>query len=84
MEYTSQVIRSSNSCSANYIEANESISKKDFLYRIRLSRKETKETILHLKLIQVANIQFKDEIAVIISEGIELIKIFSSIVNKCK
>lgn len=39
-----QLIRSSGSIGANYIEANEAISKKDFLHRLKISRKEAKET----------------------------------------
>ena len=39
-----QVIKSSGSVGANYIEANESLSKKDFIMRIKISRKEVKES----------------------------------------
>ncbi len=39
-----QVIRSSGSVGANYIEANESLSKKDFVMRIKICRKEAKES----------------------------------------
>ena len=39
-----QLIRSSGSIGANYIEANESLSKKDFVMRIKISRKESKES----------------------------------------
>ena len=46
-----QLIRSSGSVGANYIEANDSLSKKDFLMRIRICLKETKETEYWLKLI---------------------------------
>ena len=38
-----QVIRSSGSVGVNYIEANESLSKKDFVMRIKICRKEAKE-----------------------------------------
>ena len=41
-----QLVRSSGSVGANYIEANESISKKDFNLRIKISRKEAKELML--------------------------------------
>ena len=50
IEYGSQLIRSSGSQAANYIEANESLSKKDFQMRIKISRKETKESYLWLRL----------------------------------
>ena len=39
-----QLIRSSGSVGANYIEANEALGKKDFVYHLRISRKEAKES----------------------------------------
>jgi len=50
IEYGKQLIRSSGSVAANYIEANEALSKKDFIMRIKISRKETKESSLWLRL----------------------------------
>ena len=44
LEYFRQLIRASGSVGANYIEANEALSKKDFLMRIKISRKESKES----------------------------------------
>lgn len=44
LEDIQQVVRSSGSVGANYIEANESLSKKDFLMRIEICRKEAKES----------------------------------------
>ena len=44
-EDAKQVVRSSGSIGSNYIEANESLSKKDFVFRIKISRKEAKESI---------------------------------------
>ena len=41
-EYGKQLIRSSGSQAANYIEANEALGRKDFIMRIRICRKETK------------------------------------------
>ena len=51
LEYSRQVIKSSSSVGANYIEANEALSKKDFLMRIKISRKEAKESHYWLRLI---------------------------------
>ena len=51
-EHSKQGIRSSGSVAANYIEANEAFSKKDFIYRVKICRKEAKETRLWLKLIK--------------------------------
>ena len=82
-EDASQLIRSSGSIGANYIEANEAISKKDFVHRIKISRKEAKETIFWLRLINIGTIQsLKKEQEELIEEVIELMKIFSSIMRK--
>ena len=50
-----QLVRSSGSVGANYIEANEALSKKDFNYRIKISRKESKESVYWLKIIKATN-----------------------------
>ena len=39
-----QLVKSSGSVGANYIEANEALSKKDFIMRIKICRKEAKES----------------------------------------
>lgn len=44
IEYIKQAIRASGSVGANYIEANEALSKKDFRMRIKICRKEAKES----------------------------------------
>ncbi len=49
-----QVARSSGSVAANYIEANEAVSRKDFLLRIKYCRKEAKESHLWLDLLDTA------------------------------
>lgn len=51
IEDVKQVVRSSGSVGANYIEANEALGKKDFRMRIRISRKESKETRYWLRLL---------------------------------
>lgn len=48
-----QLLRSSGSVGANYIEANESLGKKDFIMRIKICRREAKESLYWLKLIDV-------------------------------
>lgn len=78
-----QLIRSSGSIGANYIEANESLSKKDFVYRIRISRKEAKESRYWLRLLELE----KDSIlskkrSLLLKEATELMMIFSSIMRK--
>lgn len=77
IEYVKQIIRSSGSIAANYIEASESLSKKDFLMRIKICRKEAKETRLWLRLIESES----SEKEVLIQEVSELMKIFGAIVT---
>ena len=55
LEDSKQVLKSSGSVGANYREANESLSKKDFLLRIKISRKEAKESAYWLRLIHETN-----------------------------
>ncbi|MBU4445517.1 MAG: four helix bundle protein [Candidatus Marinimicrobia bacterium] len=80
-----QLIRSSGSIGANYIEANESLSKKDFLMRVKISRKEAKESIYWLRLLSEINSdEFIMESNRLITEAIELKKILSSIIEKSR
>ena len=80
-----QLVRASGSVGANYIEANESLGKKDFLMRIKICRKEAKESVYFLRLINETNkLENKTEAERLIQEGIELKKIFSSIIEKSK
>jgi four helix bundle protein len=51
LEDAKQLVRSSGSIGANYIEANESLSRKDFAMRIKISRKEAKESMYWLNII---------------------------------
>lgn len=83
LQYTTQLIRSSASIGANYIEANESLGKKDFLMRIRISRKEAKESIYWLELIEAGSKPESDELKnPFIQEATELMKIFGAILQK--
>lgn len=78
-----QLIRSSGSVGANYIEANESVSKKDFLFRIKLCRKEAKESRYWLNLIDTNSTKdLEGARASLITESTELMKIFGSILHK--
>ncbi len=52
-EDAKQLVRASGSVGANYIEANESLSKKDFIHRIKICRKEAKESRYWLKLLDI-------------------------------
>lgn len=86
IEDIKQLIRASGSIGANYIEANESLSKKDFVFRIKICRKEAKECGYWLRLILETNDDFRDEKTgkYLLNESIELKKIFSSIEGKSK
>ena len=77
-----QIIRSAGSVGANYREANDALGKKDFLMRMKITRKETKETLFWLELIIEANPNLKDRIRELLNESIELKKIFSAIITK--
>jgi four helix bundle protein len=83
LEYYKQLIRSSGSVAANMIEANESFSKNDFSHRIKICRKESKESRLWLKLMDV-NDQLEAERAALMREATELMRIFGAILEKIK
>jgi four helix bundle protein len=85
IEDVKQVVRASGSVGANYIEANESLGKKDFRMRVKISRKEAKESEYFLKLIFETNSFSNDsDVKRLIQEANELKKIFSAIIEKSK
>ena len=80
-EDAKQLIRSSGSVGANYIEANDSLGKKDFLMHIRISRKEAKESRYWLQLVCVSSQKQEDLRAGLIQESKELMNIFGAILR---
>ncbi|OGB89327.1 four helix bundle protein [candidate division WOR-1 bacterium RIFCSPHIGHO2_01_FULL_53_15] len=76
-----QLVRSAGSVAANYIEANEALSKKDFIMRIKICRKEAKESRLWLNLLQppIQEMTYKDRL---LDEATQLMKIFGAILTK--
>jgi four helix bundle protein len=80
--FISQIIRSAGSIGANYREANESLGEKDFLMRLKISRKEAKETDHWLDLITAANPKFSRRTLKLKTETDELRSIFSAIIYK--
>ena len=83
IEDIKQLVRASGSVGANYIEANEAISKKDFVYRIKICRKESKESTFFLKLVDTdADNEMEKARKELIQETTELMKIFGSILGK--
>lgn len=82
-EDAKQLVRSSGSVAANYIEANEALSKKDFVMRIKICRKEAKESQLWLDLIDVGeSASLNKERVALSQESTELMKIMSAIMRK--
>ena len=81
IEDVRQLVRASGSVAANWIEADEALSKKDFLVRAKICRKEAKESRLFLRLIEVgrANNTQRD---VLVGEARELTLIFSSVITR--
>jgi four helix bundle protein len=83
LEDGKQAVKASGSVGANYIEANEALSKKDFKMRIKICRKEAKESAYWLRLIhETNNLKNLDDILYLMQEADELKRIFSSILEK--
>ena len=83
MEDGKQLVKASGSVGANYIEANEALSKKDFRMRIKICRKEAKESRYWLKLIDTEGKKdFEKDCIDLIREATELMNIFGAILRK--
>ncbi len=82
IEDCKQLVKSSGSIGANYIEANEKLGPKDFIFRLKISRKEAKETLFWLRLLHDLNPEYHNHSKPLILETEELRKILSSIINK--
>ncbi len=83
IENGKQLARSAGSVGANYIEANESLSKKDFVMRAKISKKETKESRFWLRLTEPVESERKEQTC-LIQESDELMRIFGAILEKFK
>jgi four helix bundle protein len=82
-EYVIQLVRSAGSVAANYIEANDKLGEKDLRFRIRISKKESKESRLWLKHILTYDVkELEDERLLLLQESEELMKIFAAILRK--
>jgi four helix bundle protein len=81
IELVSQLIRASSSVGANYKEANDSTTKKDFYHRIGICRREAKESKYWLELLLHANQKFREKIEPLVDESLQLARIFASIVK---
>ena len=78
----SQLVRAATSVGANYCEANEANTKRDFRHKIGLAKKEAKETMHWLRMISRANPDKKESCRKIWKEAHELVLIFSAILKK--
>ena len=83
IENGKQLVKAAGSVGANYIEANESLSKKDFKMRIKISKKEAKESRFWLRLTEPLKEEMKEK-EELIKESTGLMKIFGSILEKAK
>jgi four helix bundle protein len=80
----SQVVRSTTSTGANYMEADGAVSKKDFENKIGICRKEAKESMHWFRMIAKANPEHSEKCRQLWKEAQELVWIFSSIINNSK
>lgn len=82
-EYIKQVIRSSGSVSANYTEASDDLGKADEKMKLKIARREAKETIKWLDLtLPYENVDLDSKRILLIDEGEQIRKILSAIIIK--
>lgn len=79
-----QVVGAGTSVGANYCEADDSASKKEFLQKLGYSRKEARECKFFLRMIAAAEEPLRDEARELWREANELHLIFCSIIRKCQ
>ena len=83
IQYIRQVIRSSGSIGANYIEASDDLGKLDEKMKIKISRREAKETVYWLGLVLTyENPDLTEKQVKLMDEGNQIRKILSAILNK--
>ena len=83
IEYIRQLIRSAGSVGANYIEANDSLGGKDKMMKIRISKKEAKESaywLSHISTYDDSNLENRKTI--LTTEANELVLIMAAILRK--
>jgi len=79
-----QILRSSGSIAANYTEANNAVSKPDFMLRLRIAKKEASETMLWLRLLEAPSKDdsIKTTLHTLLQEADELTRILATILRK--
>lgn len=84
MNLISQLVKSATSIGANYCEANDAESRKDFIHKISICKKESHEVCHWLRMVIAAFPDFDPEARNLWGEAKELTLIFSSIVRSTK
>ena len=84
VHFADQLFRSGTSVAANYAEATESESRKDFIHKLKIAMKELSETRTWLKVVSYAGYLPKDSLAPLIDESVELTRIFASSVRTAR
>ena len=79
-----QLVRSGTSVGANYCEADDAETKKDFIHKLSICKKEARETRHWLKMILVSNPGTKNQVTSLRQEAKELNLIFNAIIRKTK
>ncbi len=79
-----QLVRSGTSVGANYAEADDAQTSKDFNYKICICKKESRETMHFLKMIAIAAPEMNNEAMILWQEAKELNLIFNAIHNKLR
>lgn len=74
-----QLLRSSSSIGANYIEANESLTKKEFKHRLKIAKKEARQSSYWLDLLDINEFEKYNKLK---KEVQEIVNIMGSILNK--
>jgi len=80
----SQLLRSATSIGANYCEADDAESKKDFEHKLGICKKESRETKYWLEILKTAKPEFSGKIDLLAQEAKELNLIFNAIIIKTK
>ena len=81
----SQLVRAGTSVGANYCEANNACSKRDFMNKIGICKKESRETSHWLRMIAKADDSVKNDLwQCLVKESKELNLIFAAVIKKCK
>ncbi len=80
--FINQLTRSVTSMGANDQEADGALTRKDFIHGFTIVRKEGKETIFWLRLIESTNAEiYMPEVKLLVKEGSEIVAIVSTIIK---